>query len=306
MKKNLELLETRDYNDISFPMVLYFIDLVDDGFSVPLHWHNEFEIVYVEEGCSKFQINLKNYDVCEGDIVLIPSDELHSCRSAKGLCKIITIIFSLDILRSFTALDACSVKYVMPVLMGNITTEYIIKKEHACYEALKNSLLEIYNTFPKINIGFELETKSLLYRILAILYKNNMISTTKKEISNQHKYSDKIKEVMLYIEKNFNTPIKISDIAKSVNYSEWYLSHFFKEKTGITCSEYINICRLNNAAQLLVSSDTPVMEIALDTGFQNFSYFSKVFKKRYNMTPQKYRKENYSPITQKNATISLT
>jgi len=60
---------------------------------------------------------------------------------------------------------------------------------------------------------------------------------------------------------------------------------------NMTCVEYINQCRMEEAAARLASGRESVTEVALDTGFGNLSYFNRVFKKRFGMTPGAYRKD---------------
>ena len=65
---------------------------------------------------------------------------------------------------------------------------------------------------------------------------------------------------------------------------------FFKKYMGITCIDYINDYRLNIATNLLETTDIQVMEIANKVGISNVSYFNRIFKKKFNLTPKEYRK----------------
>ena len=87
-------------------------------------------------------------------------------------------------------------------------------------------------------------------------------------------------------------PIYISaaDIAKAAGYSPNYLSRRFREAAGIGVHEYLMFIRLQRAALELVSTDDSVTEIALRCGFSDGNYFKDAFKKKYGVTPSKYRK----------------
>lgn len=65
--------------------------------------------------------------------------------------------------------------------------------------------------------------------------------------------------------------------------------NFFKKYTGMTCVQYINIHRLELAADYLRTKNLPIMDIALEVGFDNISYFNKLFKAKYHATPKEYR-----------------
>ena len=66
---------------------------------------------------------------------------------------------------------------------------------------------------------------------------------------------------------------------------------FFKKYIGMSCIQYINNLRLDNASKLLTTTNKTIMEISLDVGFDNLSYFNKLVKRKYNMTPKAFRLE---------------
>lgn len=102
-------------------------------------------------------------------------------------------------------------------------------------------------------------------------------------------YETRIKPVFSYIHKNFRKTISISEIAAVAGYSECYFMSMFKKITGYTFVEYLNIIRIENARKLLVESDMSVSEIAWQSGFNNLSYFIRLFKKKFDCSPLKYR-----------------
>ena len=89
----------------------------------------------------------------------------------------------------------------------------------------------------------------------------------------------------IYLSKDW-----IKDLASVINFSEHYFMKFFKKYMGITCIDYINDYRLNIATNLLETTDIQVMEIANKVGISNVSYFNRIFKKKFNLTPKEYRK----------------
>ena len=93
-----------------------------------------------------------------------------------------------------------------------------------------------------------------------------------------------------YIQQNFSREITVKDLADNVNLSGSYYLKRFKEITGTTPMEYVLTTRLSYAKQLLKTSTTPIHIIAEMCGFHDAAYFSYYFKKRFGLSPNKYRK----------------
>ena len=105
------------------------------------------------------------------------------------------------------------------------------------------------------------------------------------------KHTDTIQKVMEYVSANYMKRITLNDISEHVSFSVSYLSRMFKEEKGINLTSYINEVRVRNAKMLLLESDAALSQVAYLTGFDDQSYFSKVFKKHTGMTPGKYREK---------------
>ena len=83
--------------------------------------------------------------------------------------------------------------------------------------------------------------------------------------------------------------ITIDELADTVNLSKHYFMRFFKKYMGMTCIEYINDYRLNIASNLLLTTRVQITEVAASIGITNLSYFNRIFKKKFHMTPKEYR-----------------
>ena len=81
----------------------------------------------------------------------------------------------------------------------------------------------------------------------------------------------------------------IKEISKLCNFSEYYFMRFFKKYSGTSCLKYINNYRLEKAAELLKSTAYSITDISLKCGFNNLSYFNKLFKRKYHLTPREFR-----------------
>lgn len=98
------------------------------------------------------------------------------------------------------------------------------------------------------------------------------------------------RKVMNYIRKNHNRPLSSKDICEEFSCSRSYISTVFKNETGKTIRDYINILRINDAETLLKYSNLTVTQIAFSVGFSDSNYFTEVFKKYAGISPVKYRK----------------
>lgn len=103
------------------------------------------------------------------------------------------------------------------------------------------------------------------------------------------KNNDLIKKAMLYISENFNTPLTLEEVATHVHLHPSYFSTMFKNSTGSSFKEYLNKVRIEESKLLLLNTDFSIIDIAIAVGFEDQSYFSKVFKKYTGTTPKQFR-----------------
>ncbi len=104
------------------------------------------------------------------------------------------------------------------------------------------------------------------------------------------KFNPLIENIKNYIESNLEFDIKLSQIADIFHYNEQYIGRIFKKETKMSFSEYLNRQRIKCAGEFLTESDGTVIDIANKVGFNNVTYFNRLFKKYYGFTPSQYRK----------------
>jgi len=104
-------------------------------------------------------------------------------------------------------------------------------------------------------------------------------------------FSALIENVKIYIEENLLQDISMTHLATFFGYNEKYLGRLFKAKTGQSISEYCNIRRVSIAKKLLRNSRQRISDIAGQCGFNNVTYFNRIFKKITGQSPQTYRDE---------------
>ena len=96
--------------------------------------------------------------------------------------------------------------------------------------------------------------------------------------------------MLSYISEHAAEKLTVADLAALSGFSESYFMSLFRENVGMSCVNYINHCRVQNAAHELEETDHAVMDIAMDNGFSNISYFNLQFKRAFGMTPREFRK----------------
>ena len=138
----------------------------------------------------------------------------------------------------------------------------------------------------KKDAGWELEAVGNISLLFGILKKNRFI------IQDRNDTGDIIfgRKVMDYLAKNVSAQITSRDAARELYMNQSYFCRLFKKTFGCTFEKYVLIYRLEKARLLLANTALPVTEIAFSLGFCNCSYFGKVFKERFNVTPTSHRR----------------
>ena len=98
-----------------------------------------------------------------------------------------------------------------------------------------------------------------------------------------------IREALSYISGHYSEPITLQDAADKVHLSTAYFSRRFRDVCGVTFKEYLTNVRVEEAKRLLRNTDYSLLDIAIATGFDNQSYFTKVFRKYTGLTPKQFR-----------------
>lgn len=285
----MSLKETGQKGDFLLPYMVCTTILPDYYTSFPMHWHNEMEIVYVQDGEFEECIDLETYHVKKGDIILVNPCVLHSFRQIENKrTNFKSFIFNMNMLTS-NITDACSIKYFTPFLDNQYISPIVISPSMSHYDellAVIKNLVEFYNKKPEF---FEIKLKSELYNLFHILFLH-FFELESHETSIKDNTTRNIKTILDYISENYMNPITIDELADSVNLSKHYFMRFFKKYMGMTCIEYINDYRLNVATNLLLTTGMQITEVSTSIGITNLSYFNRIFKKKYNMTPKEYRR----------------
>ncbi|MDR0938225.1 MAG: AraC family transcriptional regulator [Mediterranea sp.] len=252
-------------------------------FDYPVHHHSDYEINLVMNTYGKRIVGDSEEDFSGLDLVMIGPDIPHAWHGevVEGN-HVVTIQFSDKVL-GFPILQKR--------LFQQIKTLLYDAQRGICFsEKTKADMRDKILALTRMQ-GFQtvLEFFSILHELSiadrSVLMDNNydtqhVVRTSK---------SRRIAKVCDYIERNYESPIKLGDVAAMVNMSESAFSHFFKKKTRYTFIDYIINLRIAKACQMLAETTHSIAEICFQCGFNNLSNFIRIFKKKKGSTPSEYR-----------------
>ena len=102
----------------------------------------------------------------------------------------------------------------------------------------------------------------------------------------------KVYGVASHIHAHYQEDLSLEGLAQQFGISASYLSHRFKDVTGFSVTDYVQMTRIRNAQALLINTKIPITEIAEPCGLNCFSQFNRVFRKHIGMSPSTYRKQH--------------
>lgn len=280
-----ELKENKPHGTKDDPFSTYHIENAGRSFQIPVHWHDEFEIIYVRSGFLTVSISGESYIGKTGEAFVVSPGNLHLMGSQTGTVDYYTFLFPLKYI-SFRTDDMLDEKLLEPLNSGHLM---ICPRVKDTAKELCEQLIEIYEAKKdesESKITTQVRTKIILLQFILEMWEKGFVIENDKSGRNTIE-----KEMISYIQQNFMEKISLKEFSEQFHLSEKYISRYFKEHFHITLSQYITHLRLEHAKQLLQDTDIPVTEIAMQSGYQNVSYFIRSFKKTYGVSPLKYRKK---------------
>lgn len=247
----------------------FFVGVSSGNTAMPaMHYHNAYELYYLEVGSREYFIEDKLFQVDAGDFVLIPPGKLHRTGGAYGK----------RILVQFTERYLC--KYYTREVADQILQCFAHWKVTPTHPQQKRCI----DLIKQMTTGCEpLEEMILLGQLLIELGK-----CASEEIQ-----EDSVSKIVSFINANYGKIDTIEDIAQYFFISKYHLCRIFKNAMKVTIIEYLNQIRIKNACQFLSFSDEDIGEIAERCGYHSIAYFSNVFKKITGQSPSEFRREYY-------------
>ncbi len=283
--------EPKSHGEPDFPFSVYRVEHPAGVHSIlPIHWHNEMEIIYLYKGNANFRIERREYAVQAGEALFVHPGELHSGDSnhdgGVGYCS---IVFKLSWLSSLQA-DRIQELFLNPLLQGDVRLPTLLATACESHRALLDEVRNILLRYDSQSPAYEMGLKGKLLLLLADLHRLGLIEEGGAETARQGRaFQQPIKKVLAYMEDNASHKITLDQLASILALSRSHFCKFFRTQTGMRPMEYLNYLRVNHAAKLLRTGSYNILEASLESGFQHVSYFTKWFKFYMNMTPSEYK-----------------
>lgn len=250
------------------------------------HWHREFEIVRVEEGTVTCSIGNAKIYIQKGEALFINSRVIHSLEaSEKGILS--NILFYSDLIAPNTSV--IYEKYLKYFFQSNCS--HILLKEDVPWE--KNALYILDTIFLQCQNAPPLEELDIhiaLCKLWKELYTHRTDLVTLETSGISLRMEVRLRLMLQFISKNYAQKITLNDLANAANISKTEAVRCFHDGMMTSPIESLNHYRLNQAKRLLETTEDSVTNIAFSVGFDNCSYFNRLFKRTFHMTPGELRK----------------
>ncbi len=261
---------------------IYMNDKYED---YPAHWHSDIEIIMPIK--NKYNVRIDNVDhvLNEGDIIIIPSGEMHTLTAPPEGER---LIFQVEhsILREVNGFDAAYSRFFPCAIFTK-------NEENDEYKKLRSLLHKIIREQEELDIlcGASIHALTLSFFVEAgriCLLQNS--ETTGSKHQHQQSYIDTFFSICKYINEHCSEDLPLDSVVAISGFSKSHFIRLFKDFTGATYYEYLQKRRMNNAELLLIDTGDCVADIAMRSGYNSLATFNRVFKDCHNCTPTEYRK----------------
>ena len=266
-----------------------------EGEIVERHSHEFFELVYVAKGQGEHFYKGEYYKISEGDVFMIEPGEEHAYRSgSKQPPLVYNVLFQPTLLRREleSLSDVTSFVdffYVEPFLRSTVHFEGHLRLQPVEQMEIESLLDRIILDFKEKKLGYRILTKTRLIELFIFLSRcyHDRKHTPLTMLSTDEKIMQHISE---FIRKHYAQPLTLVQVSEMCRMSTAGFSNKFKQYIGKTFIEFRNEIRIKAAKQMLAQTDTKIVEIAAEAGFDDLSFFNKLFKNAVGLSPSQYRK----------------
>jgi AraC-like DNA-binding protein len=264
-------------------------------FGNPWHFHDELELTFVlkSEGTKFIGDHISEFK--PGEVILLGSRLPHYWHNHNSyyqntddkVAEAIIIRFNQD----YAGSDFLKIPPMKPVLdlLNNAKRGIAININH---QDLQQKLIDF------LSLNEAQKIIGLTEILLSIATEKKYKHLCSIGYAHQYKSNDieKIDNVYNYVLSNFKDDLSVKDIALKCNMNTAAFCRYFKKKTGKTFKDFMNEIRLGNAAGLLLKGDLTIAEVAFESGFNNPSYFNRLFKRTNGITPKAYQSQYKSQL----------
>ena len=279
--------ELKEHGTSLFPLACYYDDLAKAA--IPWHWHDELEMVVVETGTAAAGVNGQIYTVEQGNGFFIRSGALHGVwNQGKSQCRLHSVVFHPRLVGG--SVDSIFWQGYVEPLLSDSFPEFICFHRAVDWEAAATAAIEeTWETAADGERGYEFSVRGALSRVIFLL---SCHLPTRNEPPSERtlRNGDRIKTMLQYVQDHYGEELTTAGIARSASVSESECLRCFRKMIGTTPIQCVRQFRVQKAAELLTATDQTIAEIGAACGFQEMSYFAKVFREIKGCTPSEYRR----------------
>lgn len=248
------------------------------------HWHNAQEmIIPLEEG---YTVTVQNtsYHLEPGDIFVIPSGELHSLQAPHTGARFI-FLYELDLFSQLSDFSRTRSFLSKPIHITMETCPSIYEKEISL-------IMQTAAHYWSNSSVMQMHVYSGLMEFYAcyIDYCSNYVQEFPRKTSATQRYqTQKLNNILKYMEQHYSEKITLESITQIFHLSKFYFTRVFKQFTGQTFTDYLNMIRIQESEKLLLNTAFPISRISASCGYVNVSSFNRNFHKLKGCTPLEFR-----------------
>ena len=257
----------------------------------PVHTHNFVEMVYMCKGSTHHVINGNDVILNEGELLFISQSAKQEIYPAKETDVAVNFIILPEFfdygLKMMGAEDNQLHAFVIDCLTGGKEdTGYLhfkVAEELPIQNLVENLIWTIIRKEPN--------KRSIQQATMGLLFLQLMNQIDHLETAAANKQQKLVMDVLSYIEEHYRDG-ELESLAKQLHFDKSWLSKEIKLRTGLNYTDLVQKKRLNQAAYLLSTTNMNVLDIGLAVGYENTSYFHRIFQKQFGMSPRTYRVTN--------------
>lgn len=280
-----------DYlNTADFP---FSIKMQEHNGDVQNHTHDFTELVIILEGTAMHRVNQEEYPLKAGDVFVVNGDGTHGYANACRL-ELCNIMFDFN-----RFLDYEPELKKLPGFQSLFILEPRFRDEHNFQSKLQLGPSQLGFVKQQLNLlDSEYSTEKDGFRAMVHAYFHALVAYLSRNYSaGTNRLSDKLLNLagsITYLESNFREDITVKQLADLSFLSTRQYNRVFRNAYKLTPKEYIIRMRLDYAGELMKNSTLTLSQIALESGFSDISFFSRIFKQKNGVSPREYRKRLFS------------
>lgn len=252
------------------------------------HFHTQYEIFYIAEGERIFFFNNREYLAKAGDLILVNSNLIHMTRSISGSNDGHSRTILYITREKMEYYDRLYPSLHLIPFFHDYYGIYHLNQEHqdSTLELFRNIRHFLTSKHRNYRIGIDLEILSWMFKLMEFIRcQHQELPLDSDDPKHQVAY-----EIADFLTENCDHQISLDELADRFYLSKSYICRIFKEVTGYTIREYVNIHRIWQAKRYLEETDKSISEIAQALGYESLTYFERMFKHYMTLSPLKYRK----------------